>query len=305
MTNSSPVSRLDAVATPDGRLAILAIDQRGTLRSMLQATAMPSTDADLSAFKVELVAALSPYASGVLLDNEYGTGPVNEVHALAEGTGLLVSSELSPGPKHGSEPVNVYIPERGPAWIAEQGGAALKFLVRWRPDRPVVFGTRDLTAETMEAVAAAIAACRSAGMPAVIEPLISKLPDEGSLASDYLADLVVESARRLATLQPDLLKLEWPGDAARCETITADLGAVPWALLSAGVEFEQFCDRVVTALDAGAVGFIAGRAIWGEAAGLFGQARTEFFTQTAAPRLQHLTGLLEGRGKSWREVSGT
>jgi tagatose-1,6-bisphosphate aldolase len=55
---------------------------------------------------------------------------------------------------------------------------------------------------------------------------------------------------------------------------------------------------VRTALDNGAAGFIAGRAIWGEAVGLVGPARVEFLHETAVPRLAGLTQLLADHARS-------
>ena len=82
------------------------------------------------------------------------------------------------------------------------------------------------------------------------------------------------------------------------------VGAVPWTLLSAGVEFEAFVDQVGNAMDAGASGFIAGRAIWGEAVGLDRSARREFLATAASERLQTLSAAVTGRGRSWRQVAG-
>ena len=44
--------------------------------------------------------------------------------------------------------------------------------------------------------------------------------------------------------------------------------AVPWVLLSAGVDFEQFKPQAQVACENGASGFLAGRAIWKEAAAM-------------------------------------
>jgi tagatose 1,6-diphosphate aldolase/sulfofructosephosphate aldolase len=290
-----PTHSLAAIADAHGGLAILAMDQRGTLRSMLSGAGRPDSDDDLRAFKVDVVGALSPLATGVLLDNEYGIDAVRAAGALAPGVGLLVSAELSPGPKHGQEPRTVYDRSRGPAWVTQLDGAAMKYLVRWRPDRPVTDGGPDLAAEAFESVAAVVADCRAAGVPSVIEPLVQTLPGE-TLAQDAKEALVRESARRLASLRPDLLKLEWPGTAG-CAQVTQALDGVPWALLSAGVPFEQFVERVRTALSAGASGFIAGRAIWGEAVTMAPAERREFLAAVAAPRLRQLVSVLaQARG---------
>jgi tagatose-1,6-bisphosphate aldolase len=45
----------DLIANEDGRPAVLAMDQRATLRRMLDGAGTPSSDADLSAFKVDVV----------------------------------------------------------------------------------------------------------------------------------------------------------------------------------------------------------------------------------------------------------
>ena len=46
---------LDRIAEPGGTFAILAMDQRGTLRGMLEKAGRPSGDAELSAFKVDVI----------------------------------------------------------------------------------------------------------------------------------------------------------------------------------------------------------------------------------------------------------
>jgi tagatose-1,6-bisphosphate aldolase len=78
---------LDAIADQQGRLAILAMDQRTTLRRILTAAGRPAQDSDLAAFKVDVIAALSPYSSAVLNDVDYGLGPVRQAGALATASG--------------------------------------------------------------------------------------------------------------------------------------------------------------------------------------------------------------------------
>ena len=295
---------LDQIANSNGTFAILAMDQRGTLRSMLDKAGRPSTAEELSAFKVDVIGALSPLATGVLTDVEYGVGPVRAAGALAPGVGLLIASERSPQPTWNGEQRTQYLAaERGPAFVAEHGGTAVKFLVRWRPDRPAEPGEPDLAREALDAVAAVIADCRSYGLPSVIEPLVTALPGEAPLSPPQQARLVVRSAELLAQLKPDLLKLEWPGDAAGCREVGKVCGNVPWALLSAGVPYERFVERVLTAMDAGASGYIAGRAFWGEAVALEGTERRRFLATTAAERMARLNEAIEGHGLPWREVA--
>lgn len=288
---------LDQIAGDAGTFAILAMDQRGTLRKMLDKAGRPSADEELSDFKVDVIGALSPFASGVLTDVEYGVGPVRSAGALDARAGLLISSERSPQPMwNGEHRTEYHGAERGPAFVAANGGVALKFLVRWRPDRQ---GEPDLAGEALDAVRAVVADCRAYGMPSVIEPLVTVYPDEDAEARGRL---VVRSAELLAELGPDLLKLEWPGDADGCREVTKVCGGVPWALLSAGVAYERFVERVLTAMDAGASGYIAGRAFWGEAVGLAGDDRRHFLRTTAVDRMAALNAAIEGHGRGWREV---
>jgi tagatose-1,6-bisphosphate aldolase len=291
---------LDQIANEAGTFAILAMDQRGTLRKMLDKAGRPSADEDLSDFKVDVIGALSPFASGVLTDVEYGVGPVRAAGALDDRAGLLVSSERSPQPTWNGEQRTEYsAAERGPGFVSANGGAALKFLVRWRPDRPTGPGEPDLAREALDAVRAVIADCRAYGMPSVIEPLVTLLPGDDP---EQKHRLVIRSAELLAELGPDLLKLEWPGDADGCREVSKVCGGVPWALLSAGVAYERFVERVLTAMDAGASGYIAGRAFWGEAVNLTGDERRRFLRTTAVDRMAGLNAAIEGHGRAWREV---
>ena len=267
--------RLDAIADARGRFAVLAMDQRQTLRR-----------------------ALAPLSTGVLLDTDYGLGPVRDSGGLPHGTGLLIAIEPPVKSAWQGEPRTVLDAARDASFVVRQGGQAAKFLVSWRPDRWAAAGEPDLAAEALTAVSALVADCRRVGIPSVIEPIVVGLPGEPPLSADQKKELVILSASRLAALGPDLLKLEWPGDAEGCRRISDTLGGLPWTLLSAGVAYDAFVDRVRTALDNGAAGFIAGRAIWGEAVGLVGPARVEFLHETAVPRLAGLTQLLADHARS-------
>ena len=292
---------LDQIADDTGRFAIIAMDQRGTLRTMLDKAGQHAADTDMSAFKVDAIGALSPVASGVLTDVEYGLAAVRGAGALAPGVGLLIASEWSPQREWNGEVRNEFDPARGPQFVATNGGVALKFLLRWRPDRLAREGEPDLAQEAIDAVRGVVEACRAYGMPSVIEPLVVGRPgDDPALTKQ----LVIRSAEVLADLGPDLLKLQWPGDADGCNQLTKVCGSVPWALLSAGVAYEQFVDRVLAAMDAGATGYLAGRAFWGEAVELTGADRRRFLQTTGVERMTALNAAVRGHGRSWRDVAG-
>ena len=179
------------------------------------------------------------------------------------------------------------------------GGHAVKFLVMMNPARTIGAGEPDLTAETLQVVREVVEDCRAVGIPSVIENLIYALPGSEPMTLQQREDAIVESAVLLTELNPDLLKLEYPGSAAACRRL-ADVLTVPWAVLSAGVDFDTFTDVIrVSCDDGGASGFIAGRSVWKESIGLVGEERQTFLSEVAVPRLTNLREAIAGRARPW------
>ena len=78
----------------------------------------------------------------------------------------------------------------------------------------------------------------------------------------------------------------------------------PWAVLSAGVPFEQFSDVLKIAFDeGGASGFIAGRSIWREALPLKGMERQRFLDDVARTRLDDLVTVANDRARPWTDAT--
>ncbi len=102
---------------------------------------------------------LAPLSSGVLLDADYGVGPVRAAGALPEGVGLLVAAEPVEKDQWNGEPRARVDPERGAAYVLANGGDALKFLVQWRPGRPHRSGDPDLASEALTVVGNVVADC--------------------------------------------------------------------------------------------------------------------------------------------------
>jgi tagatose 1,6-diphosphate aldolase/sulfofructosephosphate aldolase len=293
---------LASIAGPDGTLAIVAMDQRNTLRRMLTAVSRPTDPAELRAFKVDVVEALSPAANAVLLDPEFGVPAVREAGVMAPGCATLVAVEPAERDTWEGEPRARRDPERTAPWVADMGGDAVKLLVQMRPDRPRKAGDPDLVAEVVDVVQAVVDDCAAAGVPSVIETLLYRLPGEDPLPDRKRADLIVESARILTQTRPDLLKLEYPVDARGCAGV-ADVITVPWAMLSAGMPFAAFLDAVTTSCDhGGASGFIAGRVYWQEAVAMEGAARKEFLATAGRQRLEESIAAMAGRAQPWTRV---
>jgi tagatose-1,6-bisphosphate aldolase len=301
-TTATPVRTLNDISGKDGVFAIIAMDQRNTLRRMFSAVGIEATDEDLRASKADVARALSPIASGILFDPTYGVPAVMQSGALDGDCGLLVASEPSERGVFNGEPRTHRDPDLDARWVLDQGGDANKFFAQLRADRPSPQpGEPDLVAECLEAVRQVVADCRQVGIPSVIENLVYPLPGE-DLTGKRREDAVVEAARALNDLDIDLLKLEYPGSPEGCRRLAEVLDR-PWAVLSAGVPFEEFTDVLRVAFeDGGASGFIAGRSVWRESLALTGRERQDFLDTVARPRLDTLRAVAADRARPWTEL---
>lgn len=302
-TRTDQATGLDAIAGPDGTFAIVAMDQRNTLRRMLTVVERPTDPETIRAFKVDVTEALSPAASGILLDPDFGVPAVHEAGALAGGCGMLIAAEPPERTSWEGEPRAGLEGGKTAAEVAELGGDAVKLLVQMRPDRPHQAGDPDLVAEVVDVVRTVVEDCAAVGIPSVVETLLYPLPDEEPLTQRRRAELITESARILSEVKPDLLKLEYPSDAAGCRAVGGAV-TVPWAMLSAGMDFEPFLEAIANACDeGGASGFIAGRVYWKEAVALDGEERRAFLTGTARSRLDRSLEAMAGHARPWTEAA--
>jgi tagatose-1,6-bisphosphate aldolase len=299
----APAKTLDDIAGEDGIFSIIAMDQRNTLRRMFAAVGIEATDEDLRTSKADVARALTPMASGILFDPTYGVPAVTGTGALHPSCGLLVASEPSVrGTFHG-EPRTHRDPELDAQWVLDQGGDANKFFAQLRADRPAPKpGEPDLVADCLDAVRQVVDDCRAVGVPSVIENLVYPLPDE-DLSGRRRQDAIIEAAQALNEIDCDLLKLEYPGSPEGCRRLASVLDR-PWAVLSAGVPFEQFTDVLRVAFDeGGASGFIAGRSVWRESLALHGAERQTFLDTVARPRLDTLAQVAAGRARPWASAA--
>lgn len=284
---------LDALRDANGRFRVLAVDHRDSLRVFLSPDApddVPS--AALTAIKIDLVRAVSPLATGVMLEPEYSIPQVTDAGVLATGVGVIAALEAQGYlADPAAEPTRVL-----PGWsverAAESGAAAAKLLLPYHPDESL--------ASVQESVAAQVLTeCRRVGIPLVLEPLFFGLAEPSERR-----DVVLRTVERFAALGPDLLKLPFPVDpslvtdhherVAACEQVTARCSQ-PWALLSGGGAFETFLDQVDAAVAGGCAGFMVGRALWGEAATCPPSERSAVIEQVVVPRWRRLTAAVGTR----------
>ena len=304
MTNtvSRPLNGLSSIANSDGVFSIVAMDQRNTLKKMFAAVGVTATDDDMMQAKIAVASALSKAASGILLDPTWGVPAVNQNDILPSSCGLLIAAENPDRGNFNGEPRPTKMPGQDAAWVKSLGGQAVKVLVSMHPGRVRNTGEPDLTSETVELVRSIVADCKAQGIPSVIENLIYPLPNAEPLTDEQKENLIVESAILLNETKPDLLKLEFPITERGCKRL-ADSLTVPWAVLSAGVAFEQFKKAIILSCDAGgASGFIAGRSIWKEAIGMSKVEQDKFLTSTAVARLEELNQTVLGRAVPWNKA---
>jgi tagatose-1,6-bisphosphate aldolase len=303
MTGSTTKTGLASIATSQATFAIVAMDQRNTLKRMYHAVGIPDpSDDELVQIKADTVQALRGSASGYLLDPTFGTPALSRLPREGAPYGVLVAAEPSERGTINGEPRGHRDPALNAQWVKDQGGDALKFYVQLRADRKPGRDGVDTTAEVLQVVGEVVADCREAGIPSVIENLIFPLAGEEPPTPTQRADRIIEAAVLLDDLKPDLIKLEYPGDAASCRRLANSIKG-PWAVLSAGVAFDEFAAALRVSCDEGGTsGFIAGRSIWKDAVGMDQKTRTSFLANEGRRRLDNLVQVIDGRARPYSEV---
>lgn len=278
-----PRPPLSSLARPSGGFAMLAIDQRESLRAMLaEAGGGAASDAEVAAFKIAALRALTPYASAALLDAQFAWRAAIERRAIAPGCGLIAAADRFIPSAEEIVADSLIDEDVEPAAVRADGAVAMKLLVVWRPDEP---------AEPRVAmVDRFIGRCRDGGLLSIIEP-VSRRPRDGR-AWDREAGILA-AARELGARGADIYKAEVPlGGAgpeaevrARCAEMTRSIAGA-WVVLSSGVAPDAFPRAVEWACREGASGFLAGRGVW---RGVIGQPElAAALRDDAVPRLQRL-----------------
>lgn len=294
---SGPSESFTYLARPSGAFAMVAIDQRESLRSML-ATGDPRAvaDTELVSFKHDVSRALSGLASAVLVDRPLGLPAIEPIGALAPGCGLIVAAdrlEQDPG-----GPIRRVTVDREAADAAvEVGATALKLLVPWRSDeRPN--RRRDLVEEF-------VAICRAHRLLSLVEAVVQ---DDGRHPGPwYSTEGILEAAAEMALLDFDLYKAQvptygmgQPDEMVELARRVTDIIGRPWVVLSNGVPPERFKDGVAAACRGGASGFLAGRAIWTSALGV--GDRAAHLSDVSARRLQDLIDVVDAVARPWQDA---
>jgi len=280
---------LKDITRPSGGFSMLAVDQREAMRLMFAAAGVPApvTDRQLTDFKVNAAKILSPYASAILVDQQFCYRQVVEQNAIAESCAMIVAADaFIPG--NGIPVDSVVIDKNVDAQsVKRDGGKALKLLVLWRSDED--------PAQRLEMVRNFNQLCHANGLLSIIEPVV-RPPRRGDVFDREQA--IIEAAKELGDSGADLYKVEMPlyGKGTQQDLLNASQKLneqinMPWVILSSGVDEKLFPRAVSVAMQAGASGFLAGRAVWSSVVGL---PDTELMLRDiSVPKLQRLGEIVD------------
>ncbi|GAA1149386.1 aldolase [Kribbella jejuensis] len=278
---------LDALAYPDGTFAMVAMDQRESLRTMLAGHGRPDDAEAIRSFKAAVAEHLAPLASGFLIDQGYDAPPrpgwILAADALTQDRGGPVTDT------HLDESID-------PAAAREAGAVALKLLVIWKRD--------DQQTRRLEMAAEFVRRCTDAGLLSVLEPVAQPAADEHDFDLDTA---ILEAAEALAPVRPDLYKAQVPsrglGDEAAivdtCRQLTETVQG-PWVVLSNGVARDDFPRAVELACRGGASGTLAGRALWTPA--LETADPSAVLATTCRDRLALIADIVHRHARPWQKA---
>ena len=279
---------------------VLAIDHQDSLRRALNPDSPTAiSDIEMVMVKHQVVSSLWDDVSGVLLDPVYGAAQLI-AEGLPASVGLLAELEKA---DYNMQPLPLAVEIR-PNWsvgkIKRMGADGVKLFYYYDPDNHELCQQQDAT------LAKAVAECSRYDIPLYAEPIVTNATPDNHQAK------VIQSAKVTDKLGADILKLEFPIDVhqhpdhsdwqSACEELTNSLHA-PWVLLSAGVDFETFCLQVQIACEAGASGFIVGRAVWGDACKIADlNKRNKWLQSIGRERIHRLNKIANSYATPWIDI---
>src|SRR5271154_3954478 len=278
------IRHMKALSNKEGIIAAAAMDQRGSLqKSIAGAKGVPPdqiTSEMLSEFKVIVCKTLTPHASAILLDPEYG---LPAAKARSSNAGLLLAYEESgyDNTKQGRLPD--LLPHVSAGRILDWGANAVKILLYYTPfDPPEVNNIKHAWVERIGGE------CIAADIPFFLEFVgyVENGDEKGIEYAKQKPEIVAKSMEEFSKPQygVDVLKAEVPvnmafvagsksckGDSAYTRDQAkeyfrkaAQSAKKPFIYLSAGVNNDVFVETLELAADSGVnfSGVLCGRATW-------------------------------------------
>jgi len=279
------LKRMKALSNQDGVIAAAAMDQRGSLQKAL-ATARGCdvkeiTPEIMSEFKVAVTRALTPHATAILLDPEFG---LEAARARAPRSGLILAYELSGYDNTRPGRLPDLLPHVSAKRIVDWDADAVKILIYYTPFEDSA--VNDVKHAFIERIGAE---CEALEVPFFLEFVgyDPKGGDERGLEyAKSKPEIVKKSMDEFSKPQyhVDVLKVEIPVNAEYVEGSSvykgqkaysheealkhfreaAHVAERPFIYLSAGVGNQQFVESLRMAAEAGTdySGVLCGRATW-------------------------------------------
>lgn len=276
--NAAQYTNLMNTCNADGIIGALAIDQRGALKKMIAKYKESATDQDIIDFKKIVSEELTPYATSILLDPEYGLPAAD---ARAENAGLLLAYEKTgydaSTPGRLPDSLNVWSVKR----LKEAGADACKFLLYYDIDEADEIN--DQKKAYMERIGSE---CVAEGIPFFLELVSYDAAISDTSSEEYakvkphkVNDMMKEFSDPRYNV--DVLKVEVPvnmkfvegygeievyskSEAAQFFKEQSEATNLPFIFLSAGVSAELFQETLHFAKQSGSTfnGVLCGRATW-------------------------------------------
>ena len=278
---------LKALSNERGVIAAAAMDQRGSLQKSLASArgvdAKSITQEMMGEFKSIVTKVLTPHASAILLDPEYG---LDAAKARSKNAGLLLAYEESGYDNTQPGRLPDLLPHVSAKRIVDWGADAVKILIYYTPFEAAPIN--DIKHAFIERIGAE---CESCDIPFFLE-FVGYDPQGGDEKGLEFAkkkpEVVKKSMQEFSKPQykVDVLKVEVPINAefvegssvykgqkaySRAEALkhfkeAAAIATRPFIYLSAGVSNAQFVESLNMASEAGTdySGVLCGRATWKE-----------------------------------------
>jgi tagatose 1,6-diphosphate aldolase len=288
------IRHMKALATGNGIIAAAAMDQRGSLQKSIAAAKgidkKEVTPEMMAEFKTAVAKVLTPYASAILLDPEFG---LEAAKVRAKNCGLLLAYEKSGYDNTQPGRLPDLLPHVSVKRIADWGANAVKILMYYTPFEDARIN--DIKHAFVERVGAE---CLAYEIPFFLE-FVGYDPKGGDEKSFEYAKIKPEVVARSMEefskphYHVDVLKVEIPvnteyveGTAvykgqkaySKAEALehyrrAAAAASKPFIYLSAGVSNQQFVESLHLAAEAGVdfSGVLCGRATWKDGIPVYAQ----------------------------------
>lgn len=288
------LKHLKALANSHGVIAAAAMDQRGSLQKSIAAAKGVSPDAvtqhEMEEFKIIVSKVLTPHASAILLDPEFG---LPAAAARDKNCGLLLAYEKTGYDANTAGRLPDLLVDVSVKRIVDMGGDAVKILLYYTPfDDPKINEIKHAFCERIGAE------CEFHQIPFFLEFIGYDHLGGSEKGVEYAKakpEIVLQSMVEFSKPQyyVDMLKVEVPVNAefvegssvykgvsayTRAQALefyrkAADVASKPFIYLSAGVSNDQFTESLAMAAEAGTAysGVLCGRATWKEGIPVYGK----------------------------------